>query len=242
MKKSKLEALIKILKGYEDTQNYENQAAKAVATAQVERLISDLENQYLAKYDELSNAYRGAWDEAVKSRLDVNLNPTLNHNLRKFRLAWINDAKFTGIAHIHFGQMRIAANFANAANVAQQALGVDQLAGRTLAEVATDIQNGVIARDEIPVQIFLHGNVWVAINNRGFACHCIANVRPLRLFPRDPEAVESNRLTEAAPAFTYANGVAHLTQNPRTLPSKEMPITAGPNSVHVSRVVTTVAP
>jgi hypothetical protein len=215
------------------------------ANVQVVRLISDLQDQYLANYDDLSNTYRGAWDEALKNRMDRSNNPTIIQKVADIRANWLNDFKFTGIAKIHFGQVRIASNFAGAGNVAQVNLGVAALAGRQIADVATDIVNGTIARDEIPVQIFLNGNVWVSINNRGFACHCIAGVRPLRVFPREASVDEANRLTDAAPNFTYADDVPGADRNAmqgRTLPSKYIPLTAGPNSFHVTRVVTTVAP
>ncbi|WP_227479821.1 hypothetical protein [Xanthomonas vasicola] len=214
-------------------------------------LRDDIFNQYYLKYDELPVTYRHAWNTVVLHRMaNMKVQAGLAVTVQKMKLAWAEFAKdgLINIGKIHFGQIRVAGNFAGSGNVNQKAiLGFPQeITGRPLKVYANDIRatdlggTGVGA-DRIPVQIFLRGETWIATNNRGYAVHCMAGVMPLRIWPHEETVDERNRLRECwdAKGIRYLEGVQErLSVVPRTLPSTEMPLTNGPNDTVIAKVVT----
>ena len=143
--------------------------------------------------------------------------------------------------------MRVGPDFQGALTVNQtQVVGFPQdlVVGRPLQVVAAQLQQGNILPDQIPLQIFYDKKKWIAANNRCLTAHCLAGVRPLRIIPRLPDQVEINRLSEVEGQgeindLQYQPGaIPRLIQQPRTLPSNQMPITAGPNTWDVTQVAT----
>ncbi|CAI8825982.1 hypothetical protein [Methylocaldum szegediense] len=212
---------------------------------QLRMLSADIRNHYLAAHQDLNRIYRDAWDQAVLNRLDGMTMPTaMQREFLNFRHQWRARTRNANL-RIYFGQMRVGPDFQGAQNIHQGAIvGFPQhIVGRPLVVVAGELNQGDILGDQIPLQIFYHNNKWIAANNRCYTTHCLAGVRPLRIIPRLPEQLEINRLAEVEGQngvgnFTYQPGVPHLAQNPRRLPSDQMPITQGQNSWVVQQVAT----
>lgn len=143
---------------------------------------------------------------------------------------------------LKFGQMRIAGAF-QVPNVNQQRIAgfPDDMAGSDLATVANRIQSGSYLPDQVPIRIFWHSfsNRWVVANNRGFTAHCIANVRPLRLWPTAfyPHDIEVTRLAEVEGLGGVPDFIGPRLGEPvpRRLPSDRMFVTPVENQI--ARVV-----
>ena len=138
---------------------------------------------------------------------------------------------------LKFGQMSIAGAF-QAHNVGQDYEGFpDDLPGSNLNVVAGRLQSGTYAPDQLTVRMFWHPtfNQWIVANNRGFTAHCIARVRPLRLWPTvfGPVAAEITRLAEVEGANGVPVRLGHRAGEPapRRLPSGRMFVTPVGNNI-----------
>lgn len=221
--------------------------AKPRRILQLEMLSADLA-QYVGDFANLNNRYRTAWEESVRRRLEgIERIPTdLQRTFFALRHRWAGAARRCGL-RLLFGQMRVGPDFQGALNVNQQQLvGFPEkdVIARPIVNVGGLIQDGDILPDQIPIQIFWAPNDqrWIAANNRGYTAYCFAQVQPLRLIARLPQQLELNRLGEVEGEgniqdFNYQVGVTHLRVHPRTLPSDQMPVTTGPNTWTVTRVV-----
>jgi hypothetical protein len=232
--------------------------------ASAARLADDVFNHYYLRYDELGLHERQAWDWSVSQRLRW-MQHAIAVPVKELPLEWLKRVEASGgIRRIHFGQLRAANNFQSSETVHS----VKEVVGKTVQEVARGIASGDIRRDLMPIQIFYHAtnDVWVAINNRGFAAHCVAAAVPLRLIPRQPSADEFNRLAETAAmraidedrrlpsdddvvveGFTMPESArtmlpATTSLAGRALPSELLPLTPGPVDIDVMGVVRSVLP
>jgi hypothetical protein len=214
-------------------------------------LISDINTYYrpLVERNSLPRDYVVVWDASIIARLSA-MTPT--GTVRNFDepIAWIPKPLGAAVPRILFGQLRIASSFQGSKTVNQTEIvgfPADKIVGRPLEVVAgmmRPAENKEVDVDAIPVQIFFHekSNSWVAANNRGYAVHCLAGCLPLRLIPRLPEQLELNRLKEVenegdAKRFTYeTKPPKRLKNRPHSLPSEQIPITAGPNSWDVTQI------
>jgi len=214
-------------------------------------LYDDIFNRYYLEYDEMANEYRRAWNTVILHRLTHMRVPSdKSEALKKMREKWnvLAAGQLANIGSIEFGQIRVAGNFAGAANVNQNAIVgfPPQIVGRPLQVFADDMRTTAaggdgLRSDQIPVQIFVHNGKWIAKNNRGYALHCMAGVMPLRLWPGQESVDERNRLSESwdASGIRYASkNTKRLDKVPRTLPSTEMPLTNGSNDTVIADVVT----
>ena len=212
----------------------------------VETFISDVKAHYLDIYDDFDGAvYRHPWDTLILQRL-VWMNKLYQADKRDTPYAlWVKkykkDVTITVIKQIHFGQLRIAANFASAETI-YTPKGV---AGHSIEAMAGKIETGASARDLLMLKVFAHKGVWVAINNRSLACHSMAKLKPVRVIPAIASADESNRLNDTHENWQYVESLLQAKQTipkDRTLPSTIIPITDGPNSFKVVAIATTVLP
>lgn len=206
------------------------------------RLNHDLFNHYYLQYDNLSANCRRIWDVSINLRLKMS---TVQHAIFSGYMSSIKQmfSGYTTYPHIRFGQIRVGPSFQGAQNVNQeQMVGMPQVQGLNVVDYGQHNLNSQNTSDVLPVAIFEHQGHWIAANNRGFTAHCAGGTKPLRLLPRAAEAAEINRLNEVTgqgdiPNLQYADGVPHLDVNPHTLPSRQMPITTGPNTWVVESVV-----
>jgi hypothetical protein len=214
---------------------------------QLDMLYQDINDHYLGGFDELPDGYRNAWDEAVARRLlAITVAPAVRTAFEQFKLAW-RSAGHTAQLRILFGQMRVGPDFQGAMNEGQNTVvGMPDVVGRPIVVVSGLIQQGAISPDQFPVHIFYsqRHQRWVTINNRGYSAFCHAGVRPLRLLPTPPSQAELNRLNDVEGQgmignMQYAQGFTgpNLDVRPRTLPSDQMPVTDGPNSWIIQRVI-----
>lgn len=210
--------------------------ALGLGDAYLARIVGDLRNVYRAQHGSLPASCRKAWDSSILSRLEWVQGRTGSSGLQQVSNWLKSRVSIVSLTPILFGQMRIASTFAG-----QTVNTPHGIADRRLVDVANAMRAGTLDSDLLPVQIAPRqgGAGWVAINNRGYATYSLAGIVPLRLFPRKMTVDESNRLRQAAPDFTFEDGV-RLTQDPRRLPSVEMPITAGVNDLRVEQVVQAV--
>ena len=206
-------------------------------TPSLQRLWHDINEHYLPGHAALPAHYRNAWDQAVYARLSWMTERVHSSDLARFKHDWLVEAKFHSLARIHFGQVRIAAQFASALSE----YSIQEIAGRQIVDVARDITAGNYARDLISVQVFLRTPVWVAINNRGFAAHCLANKKPLRIIPRLPTIKELNRLNDLSEELVFTPHSPRVPRD-RALPSPLIPVTIGQNDLTVIQVVQTICP
>ncbi|CAB3795703.1 hypothetical protein LMG28688_04167 [Paraburkholderia caffeinitolerans] len=216
----------------------------------VDALYDDVLNVYLPKIkaNELPERYIIVWDASIIARLRaLKLGADKQSNEP---IAWIPKPLGAEIPTIYFGQLRITKDFQGSLTVNQQAItGFPEakLVGRPIEVVAAmmgpDVDDG-IGPDEVPIQIFWsdEDKRWITANNRGYAAHCLAGQKPLRLWPRVADKMELNRLKEVegkdgAKRFTYSpNLITRLGKTPHALPSTQIPITAGPNSWEVQLI------
>ncbi len=136
--------------------------------------------------------------------------------------------------------MRVGMSFQASLSIGQQqTIGLPDLNGKLIAEIAGEINSKSMPPDQIPISIFFAGGRWITINNRGYTAYALANVRPLRLFPSKPSQDELNRLRdeEGKGEIKDFKRNGHKLAKPRKLPSSQMPVTAGPNSWDVQYVV-----
>lgn len=219
---------------------------KFEAVSGVKTLYYDVEQVYrpMVASQSLPEEYIVVWDFSIITRLYA-----LRHGFPNFNepTAWVPKPLGAAMPRILFGQLRIKHEFQASLTGNQQAIvgfSYEKIVARPLKVVANMLgskNDSEIGLDDIPVQIFYvpKNKCWVAANNRGYAVHCLANVSPLRVWPLPPHAVELNRLEEmeSAPKFTYESTVIkRLDKKPHSLPSSQIPITAGPNSWVVSEV------
>jgi hypothetical protein len=189
--------------------------------------------------------HKQAWYRITLDRLaSIHVPTRIQATVNALKLSIRSTSSGTSL-RLYFGQMRIAGNF-QVPNVNQQNIaGFPQdLANASLYAVLQRLRDGTYLSDQIPIRIFWHApaNRWIVANNRGFTAHCLAQVRPLRLWPTQflPNDIEITRLTEieghnGIPTFTgYRGGEV----NPRRLPSQHMFITPGPNSAQIQEVAT----
>jgi hypothetical protein len=213
----------------------------------VQCLADDILNLYYLVYDSFSAAlYRNAWDTVICDRLDwmntkyADGNPQGRYAKASATIQGFKETnQATAMTPIRFGQLRIAANFAQAETI-YTPKGV---AGQSIESMGAKLQSGGSARDLLMVKVFRQNEVWVAINNRALACHSVAGLRPVRIVPQDPSADELNRLNETYTEWTYTEAMKATKErvpNDRTLPSEIIPITDGPNTYLVTRIVRSV--
>jgi hypothetical protein len=201
---------------------------------------------YIANRNMFTNAYKHAWEEAIKRRLKYFPQPVLValgiplNTFDALILSWQSQATPTALP-LKFGQMRIGPNFAGP--VAAQPPRIQQAAAQAIAGIpaialGAQVGNNPLAYGHaFPIHIFYHAGNWIAANNRGLAAHCLAGIQPRRLIPRLPQQLELNRLNEVEGVnqigpliFTPAFARPPFLPNPRTLPSDAIPITNGPNT------------
>jgi hypothetical protein len=230
------------LERLETTYNYITEILRDGPNPRLERLNHDLFNHYYLEYNNLSLDCKRVWDVSINLRLKM-----VVVSQKKFSgyIATIKQmfSGYTSYPRIMFGQTRIGPTFQGAPNVNQQAMvGMPNVIGQGVVNYGQNFLNNPHMSDMLPVAIFFHNGHWIAANNRGFAAHCAGGVKPLRLLPRVAQVAEINRLNEVPgqggiPQLQYMQGVPHLNQNPHTLPSRQMPITTGPNTWVVQAVV-----
>ena len=217
-------------------------------------LVNDFD-QYIAYLNspQPTQVYQDAWDSLLYARIKklcfmTIASKTLNSiaEVRTMLSTWQYERVFP-YGDLNFGQIRVGPNFAGEHDrtpARLQGLGGSQISMTSFYRLFEG--NGW------PISIFHNGAVWVALNNRGLLVHCIRDVKPLRLIPRLATVDETNRLNErenhgTIPLLTYEAGFAHglrlnvhkhSPRQDRTLPSRQMPITDGPNSWVIKSVVT----
>jgi RHS repeat-associated protein len=89
-----------------------------------------------------------------------------------------------------FGQGRISENFTDDDQVPSH------LRGRSIYDVAQDIDEGTITPDMIPIQAFRYEGQLIAINNRSLAALSLANRKPTVIIERLPTTIHLLRLGE----------------------------------------------
>jgi hypothetical protein len=206
----------------------------------VKPIYDDTLNFYYPNLNNLSVDCKQVWDISLFLRLQA-AKTTLDTNYEKAK-AYVPKPG-GGIPRIYFGQMRIGPDFQGSqSDIQTKIVGLPDLVGSPLDVISGLIRDNDIDNASIPVQIFYSDQKWIAANNRGYATHCMAGKKPLRVWPHTADQAELNRLKEVEgkgeiPTFTYQANVGHLAVKPRTLPSEEIPITSGPNTWVVARVV-----
>jgi hypothetical protein len=89
-----------------------------------------------------------------------------------------------------FGQARIDSTFSNKKEVPRT------LAGKDLRDVRDMLVQGKLSPNDIQIEVFRHGEVLVALNNRGLAVLSMANRKPTNLKLRSPTLEQRRRLLE----------------------------------------------
>ncbi len=236
--------------------------AITLKTQAVIRLTADVFNLYYLVYESLPDRERGAWDELLARRLTW---MTFRENPKETRpvLNKVTAAKepSLGVRQVHFGQLRAAVRYQSAYTIHS----AQNVAGKTVMEVAQEIATGAIGRDELTVKIFYNTGVWVTVNNRSLAAYSLAAAEPMRLIPCLPTQDELNRLAEredlpVAPIHERLRSdrerfadegielppgaetmlAATSLPNGRTLPSPLLPLTPGPEDRRVLGVVRSI--
>ena len=153
--------------------------------------------------------------------------------------------------------MRIAPHFAGEEKA--QPPRIKMAAGqdiRTITRIRVAGQNTVPNNTPLayghafPIEVFPYRDstadeiYWVALNNRGLAAHCVANIQPRRIIPVKPNPEALNRLAEVE-GKDYIGPLQFLGNQrpkeelpyPRTLPSAVIPITSGQKTWDVISIV-----
>jgi hypothetical protein len=209
--------------------------------AGVKSIYDDTINFYYPNLNKLSVDCKQVWDISLYLRLKA-AQTTVDTKYER-AMAYLPKTGVE-IPKIYFGQMRIGPDFQGSqSDIQTKIVGLPDVIGRPLDVISGRIRDNEIDNASIPVQIFYSDQKWIAANNRGYATHCMAGKRPLRVWPRTADQAELNRLKEVEgkgdiPTLTYLANVERLTAKPpRTLPSEEIPITSGPNTWQVARIV-----
>ncbi|MCD0278627.1 hypothetical protein JWH04_06690 [Xanthomonas melonis] len=72
------------------------------------------------------------------------------------------------------------------------------VANKEIKDVAKVLRGEPKKSTDLRIRLHLHAGTWVALNNRGFALHCLANVVPRRLaFDPDLSSDETSRMTKS---------------------------------------------
>jgi hypothetical protein len=244
MNKSQLDVLVKDLSDL--VPDDDRKKPNPLREDSLDMLHNDVENEYLKKYDEMDSRYANAWDLVVYIRLKSMRVPDRIKNNGKEKSKFEDLVSKWGrqvptsfaIGLVYFGQKRINSNFAESQSVEQKAVvGLPSINGRPLQVIAGQFSNGDLKADQNPIKIFFSERhmKWVAANNRSYAIHCLAGVKPLRYWPGKPSSAETNRLDETMEQGE-ASAVRGLLTLPRILPSLEMPMTDGINQTAILAV------
>jgi RHS repeat-associated protein len=93
---------------------------------------------------------------------------------------------------VHFGQRRISANFATIGSDAPH-----YIRGRAIMDVAADLRAGKILPEDMLVDVFRQGDIYVAVNNRSLAALSLAGFQPTMGRIVSPTKAVQERLVQA---------------------------------------------
>lgn len=249
MPKSLEEQLYSIYETVDDRIRDPSTGVTGIERVHLERLHSDLEYFYIGfkgdnKLEIPDNKHKIMVMDVIRDRFRLvpNFVGQLTGNLKAFI-----QAGFT-MPDIYFGQLAINTTFADSRVGTQDFIrDFPDVNGKDIETYATRLITSPDQSDLIPVKIFFDSSTgrWVASNNRGFAAHCFANVRPRRLFPCKPTSKETHRLNEYWGSkdiagkikvdFKFKSG-SKFSNDPTELPAKESAMAAG-SSNQVEKVV-----
>ncbi|WP_418317083.1 hypothetical protein [Piscinibacter sakaiensis] len=163
---------------------YNELAGNLSAKAQLETVCLDLATYCLdGKWDALDANYRAAWAGEIMRRIEriVPDAQTVMHQGKKRTVTQgkVLDAIADGSAQVlrlMFSQFTINRHFQG-----QYEGQPDWLSGKEIIDVAKTLRQSPGKSNDLRIRAHYHGGQWVALNNRGFALHCLANVVPQRI-------------------------------------------------------------
>jgi hypothetical protein len=209
-------------------------------------LGTDLQEICIPKFDlsvwnNMAREYKQAWLGEIKRRLGLikTIVKGTDHEsgLNKFAKGVFSDTTLvpTAIDTVYFTQFGINDHFQS--NYVGQP---EWLSAKALVEVAPVLRRSPEKSLDMRISVHSHGGKWVALNNRGFALHCLAGLCPKRLAPtpelKSEEAKRFN-VTQASLKFNYSGSVPDdrrkCTEWEATIPSSVIGVISGRNGVDV---------
>jgi hypothetical protein len=172
------------------------------ARTEVLNLCQDIEDFCLeGKWDNLELTYQTAWlGEIIRRvRLIIPTATTVLVNKSKFTQQKLIDElnsdqnrQPTTIHQIYFSQFSVNRHFQG------NYIGQPQwLSSQEIHEVAKVLRKAPKKSADLRIRLYFQGSKWMALNNRGSALHCLANVAPRRLaFDTNLSTDEQSRLNK----------------------------------------------
>lgn len=172
--------------------------------AQVEglNLCKDIKDFCLdGKWNNLSVVYQQAWLGEIIRRVEflapngatvLVSNPKLTQHGLITALRSDENRQPTTIQQIYFSQFGVNRHFQGLYEGQP-----DWLSNREILDVAKVLRAAPEKSTDLRIRLYLQGDVWMALNNRGFALHSLANIVPRRIaFDTELSSDELSRLTK----------------------------------------------
>jgi hypothetical protein len=167
--------------------------------AELDALCLDIKTYCLdGKWDALDIHYRAVWLGEISRRL-ARIVPDPGTVIRKRKekgditqekLMATVAADGVQILRLKFSQFTINRHFQG-----HYEGQPDWLSGKEILDVAKTLRGEPGLSNDLRIRVHRHSGQWVALNNRGFALHCLANVVPARLaFDTQLSTDEAERL------------------------------------------------
>jgi hypothetical protein len=166
--------------------------------ADLDALCLDIKTYCLdGKWDALDLNYRGVWLGEISRRL-ARIVPDATAVIRKRTAGDITQEKLLDtvaadgaqILRLKFSQFTINRHFQG-----HYEGQPDWLSGEEILDVAKTLRREPERSNDLRIRAHRHAGQWVALNNRGFALHCLANVVPARIaFDTELSSDEVERL------------------------------------------------
>lgn len=218
----------------------------ADAKVEAEYLYKDLEEYCLnGKWTDLSPEYKKAWLGEIIRRIKFIMPATTTTNSSKSdalaqTLSADPSLPPTEIAEIYFSQYDVNRHFQGQYNGQPS-----WLSGQEIIDVAKVLRGTPNKSADLRIRLYLHGSNWLAMNNRGFALHCLANVAPRRLaFDSKLSSDEQSRLHRTATDknFDFKQSIPASRRDRKSWESMyPIRITAVPEERNSRKVVYTIA-
>lgn len=178
---------------------YNALSGQAVKQQELLNFCADVEQYCLSsQWGTMDPNYRSAWQGEIVRRLDLIIpdptaivsEPKGKPGITQGKIADIFSAGALTVIAVKFSQFTINRHFQG------QYVGQPSwLSGKEITEVAKTLRQEPLKSSDLRLRFSYSGGQWLALNNRGFALHCLANVPVRRMvFDADLSSDESGRL------------------------------------------------
>jgi hypothetical protein len=238
-----------VKKAHDDLYAYSWNSLAGDAQTEGLNLCQDITDFCLGgKWGNLALPYQRAWLGEIIRRVQLIIpdrntvlvedDPPVTRQVLNQSLSSDPNRRPLAIKQIYFSQFSVNRHFQG------NYVGQPQwLSDKEIVEVAKVLRGAPLKSADLRIRLHIYAQKWMALNNRGFALHCLANVVPRRLaFDTVLSSEEQSRLNKSLESMglKFRDSIPESRRNQQWEDTIPTSVTAVPETKNSSKVIYTI--